>query len=67
MTSVLNLQFGKESVQSELTGELVDFLLQLREEARAEKAFDRADAIRSKLQDLGISIEDTPAGPRWRV
>ena len=67
MTSVLNLRFDKGQATSELTGDLVDFLLQLREEARAEKAFDRADAIRTKLQDLGISIEDTPSGPRWRA
>ncbi|MDQ4142390.1 MAG: cysteine--tRNA ligase [Actinomycetota bacterium] len=67
MTSVLNLLFETRSVGSQLTGELIDFLLELRQQARAEKAFDRADAIRSKLQDLGVAIEDTPAGPRWRV
>ncbi|MBA2726396.1 MAG: hypothetical protein H0U53_10440, partial [Actinobacteria bacterium] len=41
--------------------------LELREEARSEKAFDRADAIRDKLQGLGVAVEDTPGGPRWRV
>ena len=67
MVSVLNLSFEPEAAGSELTGDLIDYLLQLREEARGEKAFDRADAIRAKLQELGISIEDTPAGPRWRI
>ena len=27
----------------------------------------RADAIRDRLTELGVAIEDTPAGPRWRV
>ena len=67
MTSVLNLPFEAGSVGSELSGELIEFLLELREQARIEKAFERADAIRTKLQDLGVAIEDTPSGPRWRV
>ncbi|MDQ4095532.1 MAG: cysteine--tRNA ligase [Actinomycetota bacterium] len=67
MTTVLNLTFESPTVGSELTGRLLDYLLELREQARREKAFDRADSIREKLQDLGISIEDTPAGPRWRI
>ena len=67
MTGVLNIQFEQRSVTSELTGDLITFLLELREQARAEKAFERADAIRSRLQDLGVAVEDTPAGPRWKV
>ena len=67
MAWVLNLRFEDRSVTSELTGDLIEFLLELREQARAEKAFDRADAIRAKLHELGVAIEDTPSGPRWRV
>jgi cysteinyl-tRNA synthetase len=67
LTSVLNLQFETTGAGSELTGDLIEYLLQLRDEARAERAFERADAIRAKLQELGVAIEDTPSGPRWRV
>ena len=66
MAWVLNLRFEEAAPTSELTGDLLDFLLELREQARAEKAFDRADAIRARLHELGIAIEDTPSGPRWR-
>ena len=52
---------------SQVLGELLDYLLELREEARNEKAFDRADAIRRRLGDIGVTIEDTPAGARWRL
>jgi cysteinyl-tRNA synthetase len=67
LTDVLGLHFLADEPAAGLAGGLIDFLLELREEARADKAFDRADAIRSKLQELGVSVEDTPAGPRWRL
>ena len=67
LTDVLGLEFESEAASGELVGALVEYLLELRDQARAEKAFDRADAIRDKLVDLGVSVEDTPAGPRWRV
>jgi cysteinyl-tRNA synthetase len=68
MAWVLNLRFAERSgLDSELTASLVEYLLELREDARREKAFGRADAIRDRLQDLGVSVEDTPGGPRWRT
>ena len=68
MAQVLNLEFERGATAgSDLAGDLIDFLLELRQQARAEKAFDRADAIRTRLQELGVSVEDTPAGPRWKI
>ena len=67
MTAVLNLEFEERSPTSELTGHLISFLLELREQARSEKAFERADAIRTRLHELGVAIEDTPVGPRWKL
>ena len=67
LTGVLGFTFEGDAVDSELVGGLVEYLLQLRDQAREEKAFGRADEIRDRLQALGIVIEDTPAGPRWRV
>ena len=46
---------------------LVEYLLELREEARASKDFARADAIRAKLASAGIVIEDRPGGARWHL
>jgi cysteinyl-tRNA synthetase len=66
-TSVLGFAFSSQQGGSELIAGLVTYLLELREQARAEKAFERADQIREKLVDLGVAVEDTPAGPRWRV
>ena len=35
-----------------------------RESARKAKDFQKADAIRKDLKDRGITVEDTPSGPR---
>jgi cysteinyl-tRNA synthetase len=35
-----------------------------REEARAAKDFERADAIREELAELGWEVRDSSAGPK---
>jgi cysteinyl-tRNA synthetase len=50
-----------------LETELVDLLLEVRQQARDEKAFEIADAVRDGLGDLGIEVEDTEEGPRWHA
>jgi cysteinyl-tRNA synthetase len=46
---------------------LLDLLLDLRERARAARDFAAADAIRDRLADSGIRVEDRPGGPRWHL
>ena len=67
LTTVLGFTFSEAAGDSDLLGGLVSYLLELREQAREEKAFARADQIRERLMELGVVVEDTPAGPRWRV
>ncbi len=50
-----------------LVDSLLDLLLGLREELRKEKNFALSDQIRDQLANLGVTIEDTPQGPRWKV
>jgi cysteinyl-tRNA synthetase len=45
---------------------LMQYILALREEAKQEKRYDRADFIRDSLKEAGISIEDTREGARWK-
>ncbi|HOQ99854.1 MAG TPA: cysteine--tRNA ligase [Anaerolineae bacterium] len=49
-----------------LADELVALLLSTRQDLRAAKQFALADAIRDRLTALGIVLEDTPHGTRWR-
>ncbi|HET8646534.1 MAG TPA: cysteine--tRNA ligase [Vicinamibacteria bacterium] len=37
-----------------------------RQQARARREFARADEARKKLEALGVVLEDTPKGTRWR-
>lgn len=45
---------------------LVGLLLEVREGARARKDWRTADEIRARLAGLGVVVEDTPEGPRWK-
>ena len=51
---------------SEIDSEKIEALLQERVQARADKNFGRSDEIRDELIAMGIEIEDTPEGPKWR-
>ena len=46
---------------------LIAALLEQREAARVRKDFAAADSIRDRITAMGISIEDTPQGPRWSI
>jgi cysteinyl-tRNA synthetase len=46
---------------------LVEDLLEERQRARANKDFALADAIRDRLLNAGVAVEDTPGGPLWTV
>ncbi|KAA9132091.1 cysteine--tRNA ligase [Marinihelvus fidelis] len=46
--------------------EAIDALVRERDAARAARDFARADALRDELDALGISLEDSPDGTRWR-
>jgi cysteinyl-tRNA synthetase len=50
---------------AKLAGEEIDRLLLEREAARRAKDFARADDIRKRLKEAGITIKDSPEGPRW--
>jgi len=52
---------------SELLGKALSVLIGVRERLRAERRYDLSDWIREELQGVGIILEDTPKGTRWRI
>ena len=62
LCSVLGLCQGK----TEQLDDEVEALIEQRQAARKAKDFKTADAIRDKLHDMGIVLEDTPQGVKWR-
>jgi len=61
------LQEDEVDGQHELVEPLIELILELREELRQEKNFSLADRIRIRLGEIGVAVEDTPQGPRWKV
>jgi cysteinyl-tRNA synthetase len=45
---------------------IINLLIQLRQEARARKDYATGDAIRNRLTELGIALEDSPTGTHWK-
>ncbi len=44
----------------------IEELIAARNQARGERDFARADEVRTQLLDMGVVIEDTREGTRWR-
>ncbi|MDR0366738.1 MAG: cysteine--tRNA ligase [Bifidobacteriaceae bacterium] len=56
------------SAQSDAAlSQLVEDQLALRAQARANRDFATADAIRDRLTAAGIQVEDSPGGARWEL
>ncbi|MEK5399548.1 cysteine--tRNA ligase [Paenibacillus sp. FSL K6-2859] len=64
MNAVLRLT--PEHEEEEIASEEVERLIAERVEARKNKNWSRSDEIRDELGRLGILLEDTPQGMRWR-
>jgi cysteinyl-tRNA synthetase len=48
-----------------LAGPLIEFLIELRNDARKNKDFAMADRIRKKLAELDVTIEDRAGSSGW--
>ena len=57
---------GIGKTQDNVDSDKIESLINERNEARSSKNFQRADEIRSELNDMGIEIEDTADGTIWR-
>ena len=71
MLDVLGLRPPDDGSRLDALRRVVDNLARLildeREAARQRRDFATADALRARLTDAGIVVEDTPSGPRWHL
>ncbi len=66
--TVLGFSFhGDPTGKAGLVHELIDLILEVREQERDAGNFDRADALRAELTALGIDVHDTDDGPEYRI
>lgn len=57
---------GQDMDDSSSEDDLIDNLIDQRDKARKDKNYEAADRIRAELEKIGIVIEDTPHGARWK-
>ena len=65
MDKVLGL--GLDRVEKLPLPKGVKELIEKREQLRAEGDFEKSDQIRKELIAMGVEVEDTSEGPKWRV
>ena len=61
----LILKYDKE-IETKSIEEIIKTLIGIREEARKQKEWEKADGIRNELQNLGFELQDTIKGPVWK-
>ena len=56
------------SKKEDLTGseELIDLIVKIREDLRNNEEYELSDRIRSGLKEIGIELQDTKEGVKWR-
>ncbi|MGD2206712.1 MAG: cysteine--tRNA ligase [Anaerolineae bacterium] len=56
-----------QEVGGGLVNDLLRLIIQLRQEARDARDWEKADVIRDRLAEMNIALEDGPEGTRWRL
>ncbi len=64
--SVLGMILPQEQSNSGLAEDLLQLILEIRTMARGKKDWATSDFIRDGLKNVGIVLEDTPQGVRWK-
>ena len=68
LAAILGLDLSDSTDDAEASaGPFIQLLVDLRSDLRADRQFDQADRIRDDLANLGVALEDTPAGTEWTL
>jgi cysteinyl-tRNA synthetase len=62
---ILGLRAEGEKQAEELSGRLVNLLLNIRQEVKKKKDFELSDRIRNELSEFGIIVKDKKDGFEW--
>lgn len=69
MEDILGLEMSPIKVtgaQEEMVEKLMEIIINARQNAKAKKDWAMADGLRDELANLGVVLEDTPQGVRWK-
>ena len=68
LAGILGLELADSAEDADTSaGPFIQLLVDLRSDLRAARQFEQADRIRDKLANLGVALEDTPAGTEWTL
>ena len=67
VTDILGLISAKNNTSNDLTNEVMDLVLKLRDNAKSSKDFTTADLIREELNKLNIQVNDSRDGSNWKL
>jgi cysteinyl-tRNA synthetase len=59
-----NLDF---EIKSNKLEELINLIVEVRQDLRKQRNFEISDKIRNKLKEIGIILEDTKEGTKWKI
>ncbi|MDL1909113.1 cysteine--tRNA ligase [Chloroflexi bacterium CFX6] len=65
LTNVFGLRLQEKQGSGD-ADKFIDLLVEVRSEIRQQKLWQLSDLIRDKLKELGVTIEDTKDGAKWR-
>lgn len=65
--SIFDILRREEKGLEEQASKLIELILRARESARKRGDYAAADALRTGLKELGITIEDSVEGPKWKI
>jgi cysteinyl-tRNA synthetase len=65
LTSIFGLRLAEKTGSSDAEAQVIALIAE-RNEARKQKQWTLSDQIRDKLKELGVTIEDSKDGTKWR-
>ena len=63
---LFRVESASRPAKDDLSDKLMQLIIKLRQQARADKNFALADAIRKGLTEIGVTLEDKVEGTLWR-
>jgi cysteinyl-tRNA synthetase len=65
LAEVLGLRLERRREASGDSAPYIDLLVEIRDELRQARQWALADRIRDRLAEVGVTVQDDPAGTRW--
>ena len=66
MDAIFGILPSVEAATADRSGEIIDILIEVRNELRKRKQYDLTDKIRDRLKEKGIELQDTAEGVKWK-